>query len=482
MTVPGTVMEPTLPLLLALLAPGVALDDGSQALLEALDASQAKTVALARELWQLAELGYLEEKSSALLAAELERAGFRVERGVAGMPTAFVASFGTGKPVLGVLGEFDALPGMSQIAEPRQEARTQGGGGHACGHNLFGPGAVAAAIAVKGWMEARKLPGTLRFYGTPAEEGGGGKLYLVRAGSFADVDAVLAWHPADRNDPSEPRSLAALAAEFRFRGLAAHASVAPEKGRSALDAVEAFDFMVNLMREHMPSDARIHYVITDGGKAPNIVPDSAAVSYLVRHPRLEVLDELWGRVLKAAEGAALGTGTTMEWELTSFYYPLLGNAYLSELQAKNMQRVGGVEYTAQESEFARALARTLPPGGLALGTEKGISPPNSVEGRGSTDVGDVSWVVPTTQFFAATWVPGTPPHTWQAVAASGSSIGEKGMLVASKTLALTLIDLLSDPAHLAKARAEFSERRGGREYAPRIGERAPPLDYRKRRP
>ncbi len=475
-------MTSTHVLLLPLLVLGPQGGDGTRAVLEAIDASQQRTAAMARELWQLAEVGYQEEASSALLSDELERAGFQVERGVAGMPTAFVASYGSGKPVLGVLGEFDALPGMSQVAEPRQEALHPGAAGHACGHNLFGPAVLSAAIAVKDWMAGQKRSGTLRFYGTPAEEGGGGKLYLVRAGLFADVDAVLAWHPADRNDPSEPRSLAALAAEIRFRGLAAHASVAPEKGRSALDAVEAFDFMVNLMREHMPSDARIHYVITDGGKAPNIVPDSASVSYLVRHPRLEVLDELWGRVLKAAEGAALGTGTTMEWELTSFYYPLLGNACLSALQEKNMKRVGGVDYTPQESAFAEALARTLPPGGLPIGSQKGLSPPNSVEGRGSTDVGDVSWVVPTTQFFAATWVPGTPPHTWQAVAASGTSIGEKGMLVASKTLALTLVDLLSDPAHVAKAKAEFDQRRGGQAYEPRIGDREPPLDYRKRRP
>ncbi len=455
-------------------------DDGSQAVLDALDASRERYAGLARELWGLAEVGYQEERSAALLAGELEREGFAVQRGVAGMPTAFVASFGSGEPVLGVLGEFDALPGMSQKAAPEMEPARDGGAGHACGHNLFGPGSLAAVVAVKDWLVRSGKTGTLRYYGTPAEEGGGGKLYLVRAGLFDDVAAVLAWHPADRNDPTEPHSLAALAADFTFHGVAAHASVAPDKGRSALDALEAFDFMVNLMREHVPSDARIHYVITDGGQAPNIVPDRASASYLVRHPRLEVLDEIWPRVLQAAEGAALGTGTTMEWELVSFYYPLLGNAALTELQVKNMQRLGGVRYTDEEQGFAEALAKTLPPGGLALGSQEGLSPPESVQGRGSTDVGDVSWVVPTTQFFAATWVPGTPPHTWQAVAASGTTIGEQGMLLASKTLALTLIDLFGDPAHLARARDEFDRRRGGRAYAPRIGDRPPPLDYRGR--
>jgi len=471
-------------------------DDGSQAVLDAIDAARGHSAELARELWGLAEVGYQEEESCALLAGELERAGFIVQRGVAGMPTAFVASFGSGKPVLGVLGEFDALPGMTQAAEPRmgpakeaaeeppgsrQQKKLRGGdAGHACGHNLFGPGSLAAVIAVKDWMSAHGTGGTLRYYGTPAEEGGGGKLYMVRAGLFDDVDAVLAWHPADRNDPSKPTSLAALAADFTFHGVAAHALVAPDKGRSALDALEAFDHMVNLMREHVPSDARIHYVITNGGKAPNIVPDTAAASYLVRHPKLDVLDEIWPRVLKAAEGAALGTGTTMEWKLVSFYYPLLGNAYLSGLQAKNMQRVGGVHYTDEERAFAEDLAKTLPPGGLPIGSQEGISPSDAVAGRGSTDVGDVSWVVPTTGFFAATWVPGTPPHTWQAVAASGTTIGEKGMLVAAKTVALTLIDLFSDPAHVERARAEFEEQRGSHAYTSRIGDRPPPLDYRKR--
>jgi aminobenzoyl-glutamate utilization protein B len=474
---------------------GVAAGD-SQAVLDALDAAHERHARLARELWALAELGYQEDESCALLAGELERAGFTVQRGVAGMPTAFVASFGSGKPVLGVLGEFDALPGMSQAAEPRmgpakestesapgsrQMRKLRGGdAGHACGHNLFGPGSLAAVVAVKDWMRAHGTSGTLRYYGTPAEEGGGGKLYMVREGLFGDVDAMLAWHPADRNDPGAPASLAALAADFTFHGVGAHASVAPDKGRSALDALESFDYMVNLMREHVPSDARIHYVITNGGKAPNIVPDTASASYLVRHPKLDVLDDIWPRVLKAAEGAALGTGTTMEWKLVSFYYPLLGNAHLTELQAKNMQRVGGVRYTGEEQAFAEQLAKTLPPGGLALGSQEGISPSDAVAGRGSTDVGDVSWVVPTTQFFAATWVPGTPPHTWQAVAASGTTIGEKGMLVAAKTLALTLIDLLSDPVHVQKARAEFEAKRGIRAYSARIGDRPPPLDYRKK--
>lgn len=461
-------------------APPAPADD-AEALLAAIDAAAPAHAALSQQLWELAELGFQEQRSSALLADALERAGFSVERGVAGMPTAFVASAGSGRPVIGVLGEFDALPGMSQLAQPTRAPMREGAPGHACGHNLFAPGSLAAVLAVKDWLAASGAAGTLRFYGTPAEEGGGGKLYMVRDGLFDDVDAVLAWHPADRNDPTLPRSLAVLAANFTFHGRAAHASVAPDKGRSALDGVEAFDHMVNLLREHVPPDARIHYVITDGGKAPNIVPDRAAVAYYVRHPKLDVLDDLWTRVLAAAQGAALGTGTTMEWELESFYYPLLGNAALTAVQEEAMRRVGGVTYSAEELAWAQELARTLPPGGLPIGSQEGISPPESVAGRGSTDVGDVSWVVPTTQFFAATWVPGTPPHTWQAVAGSGSSIGRKGMVVAAKTLALTLQELFREPAHVAAAREEFEKAKGGRVYEPRIGERAPPLGYREGR-
>lgn len=452
--------------------------DEAQAVLDLVDAAAPAHVALARELWQAAELGFQERRSADLLCAALEQAGFRVTRGVAGMPTAFVAEWGSGRPVLGVLGEFDALPGMSQRAQAAREPVREGAPGHACGHNLFAPASLAAVLAAQQRLAARGGPGTLRFYGTPAEEGGGGKLYMLRAGLFDDADAVLAWHPADRNDPTLPRSLAVVSATFTFHGRAAHASVSPEKGRSALDGVEAFTFMVNLMREHVPPDARLHYVITDGGSAPNIVPEHAAVSLYVRHPDLDVLEGLWSRVLQAAEGAALGTGTSMEWELESAYWPLLGNAALTAVQEAAMRRVGGVSYAPDELAFAQQLAATLPPGGLPIGSQEGLSPPESVAGRGSTDVGDVSWVVPTTQFFAATWVPGTPAHTWQAVACSGSTLGEKGMLVAAKTLALTLDELLRDPEHVRRAREEFERARGGREYRSRIGEREPPLGYR----
>lgn len=453
--------------------------DPKDALLAAVEAAHPRYATLARKLWSEPELGFLETQSSALLAAELERAGFRVERGVAGMPTAFVASFGSGEPVLGLLAEFDALPGMAQAAVPRREPIPGQTAGQACGHHLFGPGVVAAATATAEWLARSKTPGTLRVYGTPAEEGGGGKCYMVRAGLFADVDAVLTWHPRDRNDPSEPRSLAVIAADFTFHGAAAHASAVPERGRSALDGVEALDFMVNLMREHVPQETRIHYVIKDGGDAPNIVPAHAMVSYYVRHPDMRTLDAIFERVCKAAEGAALGTGTTVEQEIVSAYYPILGNATLTRVQEANMRRVGGVRYDERERAFAETLRKSLPDATLELESAATLAEPDPDAGVGSTDVGDVSWAAPTTQFFAATWVPGTPAHSWQAVAAGGTTIGEKGMLVASKTLALTLVDLFTDPKLVAEARTEFEARRKGQTWTSRIGDRSPPLDYRK---
>lgn len=453
--------------------------DPKTTVLASIDAAAPKYAELARQIWTTPELGYQETQSSALLVNDLERAGFKVERGVAGMPTAFVASFGSGKPVLGLLAEFDALPGMAQAAVPEFAPIAGQRSGHACGHHLFGPGVVASATAVADWLRTTKTGGTLRVYGTPAEEGGGGKCYMVRDGLFADVDAVLTWHPRDRNDPSEAHSLAVISADFTFHGIAAHAAAAPERGRSALDAVESFDYMVNMMREHVPQETRIHYVIKKGGDAPNIVPATAVVSYYVRHPNMETLDGIWERVLKAADGAALGTGTTVTHEVISAYYPILGNATLTRVQDANMRRVGGVHYDAKERSFAETLRKSLENPSIELGSEATIAEPDPDAGVGSTDVGDVSWAVPTVQFFAATWVPGTPAHSWQAVAAGGTTIGEKGMLVASKTLGLTLVDLFSDPKLVAQARAEFDARRKGRVWASRFGNRQPPLDYRK---
>ncbi|MCU0647748.1 MAG: amidohydrolase [Gemmatimonadaceae bacterium] len=474
--------------MLALLLPGAAfaqpapLSAAQRTILAALDAQATRYAAIAREIWQFAEVGYQETRSSALLASTLEAAGFRMTRGVAGEPTAFTAEFGSGSPVLAIIGEFDALPGLSQDSVPMQRAITVGGAGHGCGHNLFGTASVAAAIAVKEWMVANKVTGTLRFYGTPAEEGGSGKVYMVRDGLFRDVDAVVSWHPADRNQVSASTTLANITGKFRFRGVSSHAAAAPERGRSALDGVEAMDMMVNMLREHVPSDTRIHYVITNGGRAPNVVPDFAEVYYYARHSNMAVLQDVWDRIVAASKGAAMGTGTTVELEVTGAVYNVLANETLARVQQRNLERVGGVTYTAAERAFAEQLQRSLMPGtALPLEEAAKVHPlREGGSGGASTDMGDVSWVVPTVQLSAATWVPGVAAHSWQAVSTGGGSIGAKGMMVAAKTIALTTAELFGDRATLQAARAELERRRGaGWRYATALGTRAPALDYRK---
>ena len=276
-------------------------------MVSSLDASAAHYASVAKQIWSLAEVGYMEEKSSALLQSELKNAGFAVKPGVAGEPTAFVAEFGSGKPVIAILGEFDALPGLSQDTVPERKPLRTGGPGHGCGHNLFGTASTAAAIALKEWMQTNKVKGTLRMIGTPAEEGGSGKVYMVRDGVFNDVDAVIAWHPGDDNSVNGERSMATITGKFRFHGVSAHAAAAPERGRSAVDAVEAMDVMTNMLREHVPDGTRIHYVITNGGRAPNVVPDEGEVYYYVRHVDMAIVKDVWSRVVNAAKGAALGT-------------------------------------------------------------------------------------------------------------------------------------------------------------------------------
>ena len=454
--------------------------DAKVQLAASIDARRAEYTAIASQIWRLAEVGYQEHASSKLLQSELTKAGFKVDAGVAAIPTAFVASYGSGKPVIAVLAEFDALPGISQAAEPERKPLVDRGAGHACGHHLFGTASVAAGIAIKDWLARTGGKGTIRVYGTPAEEGGGGKIYMVRAGLFDDVDVALDWHPGSENDAGPGTSLANMSGKFRFRGLSAHAAASPWSGRSALDAVEAMNHMVNMMREHVPDGTRIHYVITSGGSAPNVVPDFAEVYYYARHQDAKIVKEVWSRFEKAAQGAALGTGTTMEVEVLNGVYALLPNETLARAIDANLRRVGGVTYTPEEIRFAERLATTLqgPPADLAAAAAR-IEPFAQSDAGGSTDVGDVSWVVPNSGLSTATWVPGTPAHSWQAVAAGGMSIGHKGMINAAKTLAMTVHDLMTKPELVTAARAEFDRKRGaGFVYAPLIGDRKPPLDYR----
>jgi aminobenzoyl-glutamate utilization protein B len=452
-------------------------------LLANVDAYAARMSEVALQIWSMPELGYQETKTTALLQGELKKAGFQIETGVAGMPTAFIARSGTKDgPVIAILAEMDSLPGMSQAATPDRKPLPGVISGHACGHNLFGSAAVAAAIAVKKWMDESGAKGQLRVYGTPAEEGGGGKDYMVQAGLFKDVDTTLYWHPGDSNTAAQDRNLANISAKFRFHGKPAHAAAAPERGRSALDAVEAMDFMVNYLREHVPQDVRIHYIITNGGAAPNIVPEFSESYYVVRHPDPRVVASVFDRVKKAAEGAALGTETTMDYEIIGGDYSILPNDVLGHVMDANLRRVGAPVWTAEETAFAEKLKTTLvgdnlPPVSSAKQIQK-----YRVNGQkySSTDSGDVSWVTPLATLNTATWVPGTAAHSWQATAASGMGIGIKAAVVAAKTLALTAAQLYQSPETIAAAKAEFDKSRGPNfVYKSLGGTRKPPLDYRK---
>ena len=446
----------------------------------AVEAQGERTERVAKAIWDFAELGYLENRSSGLLVDELESAGFTIRPGVAGIPTAFVAEWGEGGPVIGLLAEFDALPGITQSAAPTRDPVDSKHAGHACGHNLFGAGSLSAAIALRNWLEATGTPGRVRLYGTPAEEGGSGKVYMTRAGLFDDADFVVDWHPGDSNTAGAMTSLANRSGKFRFRGISAHAAGAPERGRSALDGVEAMNMMVNMMREHTTMDTRIHYVITEGGAAPNVIPDFAEVFYYVRHSDADEVRALWPRLVAAAEGAAMGTGTTVDYEIIHGNNPTLPIESLQTMMHAKLRQLPPIEYTAQELAWADEIRESLGDDAPAQGTAKEVAEYGVKTGYGSTDVGDVSRAVPTVSVRTATWVPGTSAHSWQAVAASGHSYGFKGTQQAAKAMMLAAVELYTNPELRRTAKAEFTAALGENyQYESLLGDREPPLDYRK---
>ena len=437
---------------------------------------------LQKTIWANPELGFLETNSSGLLKQHLRENGFTIEEGVAGMPTAFVATYGSGKPVIGLLAEFDALPGLSQDTVPFRKPLKENGVGHGCGHNTFGVASSAAAVSLSKWLAANKQSGTIKVYGSPAEEGGAGKVYLVREGLFDGVDVVLDWHPSSENAVSTNGGTAMVMVDYKFYGKPAHAAGNPWKGRSALDAVEALDYMVNLLREHVPASSRIHYVIPEGGIAPNVVPEYARVSYYIRSPKRDILNTLTEWIDSAAVGAAKGTQTRVEKELIAGTYERLHNKTLSKVIQKNLETVGGVIYDERERKFAEELIRATGNPDSIINSAAIVQPlaefPKEGSG-GSSDVGDVSWVVPLASFGAATFVPGSPGHSWQNVAADGTTIGTKGLLNASRVFALTAIDLLTDAKLLQAVKDEFKQSTGPDfKYIPLLGDRKPALDYR----
>lgn len=419
-----------------------------------IDAKEDQYVALSREIWGFAELAFMEEQSSKALQEMFRGQGFTIQAGVGGVPTAFVAEWGEGKPVVGFLGEFDALPGLSQQVTTERKPLVEGAPGHGCGHNLLGVGAAAAAVAAKEWLEKTGTPGTVRYYGCPAEERGNGKRFLVAAGLFDDVDAAITWHPAGDNSVNMHQMISINTIRFKFYGQPSHASVAPQHGRSALDGVEALDYMVNLMREHVDSGARIHYVITDGGEVPNVVPKYAEVYYWVRHHDMNILKDICARIGKAAEGAAMGTGTRVEYKIQDGTVGTRLSRALSEAGLKNMHSLRKIEYTEEELAFLKKLC----PGFDAEKPKRVAKTCSSGKCPGGSDVGFVSLAVPT--MWVSSFCMPVSPHTWKAVVCSGSPVGERGMMYAAKTMALTAVDLYGNPELLKKVKAEFQKMRG----------------------
>ena len=434
---------------------------------------------IAMQIWDLAEVGYQEYKSSKLLQDALEDHGFKIQNNVANIPTAFIAEYGSGKPVIAILGEFDALPGVAQSASPFKESYKDNQAGHACGHHLFGSGSAWSSVVIKEWLIANKIKGTVKFYGTPAEEGGSGKVYMARAGLFNDVDIALHWHPGSVSHARPRTSNSNKSARFTFTGISAHAASAPDQGRSALDGVESMNMMVNLMREHIPQDSRIHYVITKGGLAPNVIPDKAEVYYYVRHPKRKMVENLFKRVVKAAKGAAMGTETEVSYEVMHGNYPLMPNDTLQRIMHKKLSDRGGITYSSEENDFANEIYKTFLNPSEKIGDQKNILSYESTHGYGSTDVGDISWLVPTGGARIASWVPGTSAHSWQAVASGGTTIGLKGTKLAVQVLTETAREIYLNPDIVKQAEAELSTNVGEDfNYVPLLGDRNPPLDYR----
>ncbi|HET6182283.1 MAG TPA: M20 family metallopeptidase [Acetobacteraceae bacterium] len=435
------------------------------------DARQGPYQALSDRIWEMPELAYTETRSCAEHTAMLEQEGFRVTRNFAGIPTAVMGEAGEGGPVIAILGEYDALPGLSQEAGVAEKRPLPGKGfGHGCGHNLLGSASLLAAAAVKDYLQKNGLKGRVRYYGCPAEEGGAAKGFMVRAGAFDDVDVAISWHPAAFSGVNEARSLANTRIDFSFSGRAAHAAASPHLGRSALDAVELMNVGVNYMREHMPSDARIHYAILDaGGVAPNVVQAHAKVRYLIRARNLPELTRLVGRVRKIADGAALMTETAVEAKVISAVSNLMGNAALEKAMHENLMRLGPPPFDDADRAFAAEIQKTLSDEDIeaafrrtGVPVRKGLAlcdaivplDAKSEPMMGSTDVGDVSWKVPTVQARGATYAIGTPGHSWQLTAQGKMPAAHKGMVHVAKAMAGTAIDVIRDETLLARAKAE----------------------------
>ena len=438
---------------------------------------QTDLIAMSDSIWAWAETAFQEHKSSKLLADFAEEKGFRVKRGVGDMPTAFIAEFGEGKPILGILGEFDALPGVSQKAISHKDPLKEGAAGHGCGHNLFGAGSMGAALAIKELMEEGKITGTLRFYGTPAEEKFFGKLYFARAGLFDDLDVCLDWHPSATTHVDVQSTQALIDFEVEFHGLAAHAGMDPWNGRSALDGLEFYTNGLNYLREHIRPTARIHYQILHGGDVANVVPDYAKLWTRIRESNRDYMDQVYTRAEEIAAGASMMAGVSHTITLISGLHEVLVNRRGGEILQENLELLGPISYTDEEVAFAKSIQASLEY--EQSGMDGSIQPLAQTRRDPlgySSDVGDVSWLVPEIRLGVTTAPIGTPWHSWPVVACGGMSIGHKGMLFAAKALGLTMVDLYENPTLVEEIRKEFEEKRGDFSYEAILPEGPPPIE------
>ncbi len=453
------------------------IDGTKKDIVKSVEKHKANLIKLSDEIWALAETAFEEDKSSKLLADYAEQQGFKVDRGVAGMPTAFVATYGSGSPVISVLGEFDALPGISQKAEPTKQPLNEGAAGHGCGHNMFGAGSLGAAIAVKELIASGKIKGTIKFFGTPSEEKYFGKIWMVRAGLWDDVDVNISWHPSASIEADVQSSLALVDFKIEFFGQAAHASGDPWNGRSASDALELYTTGINYYREHVRPTVRMHYHIQDGGQVVNVVPDYSRLWMRVRDTKRSGMMPVYEQAMKMAEGAAIMANVDYKVSLISGIYEVLVNRSGGEIMQKNLELLGPIEYTADEEAFGKKIQEAT--GKKQVGMDSKIKPLEATKehpGGGSTDVGDVSWNVANINLGVTTAPKDTPWHSWAVVACGGMSIGHKGMAYASKAMAMTMVDLFENPDLVTKVKAEYKERKGDEVYEAIVPEGPPPIN------
>ena len=459
-----------------LLAQKINIATNKNAVISSVEKHQQELITLSDQIWGFAEIAMRETKSSKVLADYAEAQGFKVTRGVAAIPTAFIAEFGSGKPIIGVLGEFDALPGLSQKAQPTKEVLVNGAPGHGCGHNMFGAGSLGAALAIKELMAAGKLKGTIRFYGTPAEEDLAGKVYMARAGLFNDLDVCLDWHPDYENKANMQSSQAVSDYSVSFKGKSAHAAADPWNGRSALDAAELFNIGINFLREHVKPSVRMHYVYTKAGKVPNVIPDEAAVWLWIRDSKRSGVAEVSERMKDIAKGAALMAGVEYDIKLNSGLYEILINETGAKALQSNMNLLGPITYTPDELAFADKIMKEygLEAKGIS-GTIKPLEITKPFADNGSTDVGDVSYIVPEISLLTTTAPYEAPWHSWVVVACGGMSIGHKGMLFSSKALGTTMVDLFENEKLRADIKEEFLKRKGKEVWKAMLPDAPPPV-------